>query len=831
MVAASSLRRAALAAVCLLLAACGGGSSGNPHCNSASECQSGQNCLDNECVTAGQCPSTRLSCTSSLQCPSGQSCTDSCCGAVSGCISDTDCSGTTPHCDTATHACKACSGNGQCSGGKLCVADGSCATGCAVNTDCKDATKPFCHNNGTVSVCSECNVNSDCHDASKPACISGSCGGCSGNNDCPSATPACDTGTHVCVACLDAGNNNGVNASCTGAAKACHNKTCVTCDPNSNGVDTKNGACTNAALPVCVGSTSFSCVACDPAANAGSPPTNAACGGALFCANDNTCVECSDTVACTGGKACGSDHHCHTPALASACVPSGSACPATTTAFFGTSVSVVAKLDINAVTATTVSFALSGGAASFASGSAVSTTTATVPVGSATSAAVTVYLDPSNTSADVIVTASLAGSSNQVATIHVTNVAAALSDFGPAGTNVQEGKSATLTATLTGSPSTDATVTFTNDDAGIATLSASSVVIHSGGETTGTVTLNAVANASGTVHLHASYSGVTKDLNVTVFKVAVTALAASPTTVSVNGTSTVTVTVGTAPPAAATVAITGTGGAGSFPATATIAASATTGTFTFTAGASAGSETLTATGADASSQQATITVSATTASGCTGNAQPLVLSAIFGDGGFTGTPTSPWKSDYIEIHNRDIIAHSLNGLSVQYAAYNKASGAASGKINLNNVSLAAGGYYLIAACTGAPDCGSTATGGTNSIPTPDQSATGTGAINLSFSHGKVFLVNSVNAITLDATGAPDTASAPLVLDGVGYGTDATWGEGGTHAPVGSEKPDYRKNSGCDDSNSNGVDWDNTTPPNPRNTSTEAATCSVCGGTL
>jgi hypothetical protein len=163
---------------------------------------------------------------------------------------------------------------------------------------------------------------------------------------------------------------------------------------------------------------------------------------------------------------------------------------------------------------------------------------------------------------------------------------------------------------------------------------------------------------------------------------------------------------------------------------------------------------------------------------------PLVISMIFGDGGFAGPPAVAYSSDFVEIHNRSTAPQNLNGLSVQYAPAGSTANP-SGIVTLSNVALAPGGYYLLAMCTGAPNCGATDTAGASIQP--DQTASGTG-VNMSFSNGKVFLVNGTTAIPLDATGAPTSAAAPSVLDAVGYGTTGNPAAEPVASPYSSEGP-------------------------------------------
>lgn len=580
------MRRAAIVAI-LMSCACGGGGGGG----------------------GGSCKPNVLSCTNDNECGSHQACVNNCCAAVSGCFANSECTDpAAPHCDLSTHACRACASNNECSGGKLCLPDGTCAAGCAHSTDCTDPAKPVCHSSGGLSYCAECNGNSDCKDPARPSCTAaGTCGGCGSSADCSAPTPACDTSTHLCVACLDSDNAGGVNTKCAPSTPACEGNACVVCNPALNSAtDTTNGACT---APTAVCAANSTCVACIVSANDATSGANPACPhDTPVCNSDQTCVQCTASPQCGASQFCGNDHQCHSLAVSSVCVGSTATCPSSVTVANGTaSVDVAARLGANASAATTVTFTITSGSASFASGSALTTTTADVAAGSNTSPAVTVYLSGSDTN-DVVIQAALGGV-GQSGTIHISAGAAQLATFTSDKAAIQEGKSATLTVALDFSPATDASITFDAPDAAVASLSAPSVTIASGGATSATVTLTAVAGASGTANVTAHYGAGTKDLNggsgVTVFAVHVTSLSASPTSVAPGGTSTVTLHVDAAPPADAEVAITGTGG--TFPAKVTVPAGQDHVDFTFTAPNTAGDVTVTATSAG-THQDATITV-------------------------------------------------------------------------------------------------------------------------------------------------------------------------------------------------------------------------------
>jgi hypothetical protein len=129
-----------------------------------------------------------ISCASDANCPSGQLCNTST-GLCVACLTNANCSGSTPICNLTTHVCEACPS------GQVFVS-GSCVTGTCGNGGvvCSGAT-PYC--NSTNSTCVACITNSNCTDTSKAICKNNSCVGCSADSDCTSPAK-CDLVSGVC---------------------------------------------------------------------------------------------------------------------------------------------------------------------------------------------------------------------------------------------------------------------------------------------------------------------------------------------------------------------------------------------------------------------------------------------------------------------------------------------------------------------------------------------------------------------------------------------------------------------------------------------------------
>ena len=560
------MRRAAFAAaVCglALLAACGGGAAQNPHCASNTDCAAGRLCKASECVAPNQCPSTQASCFGSSACGAGSSCQGGCCAPLpaGSCGASADCKDLAlPHCDSG--ACRACATNAECSNGTLCTPTGACLSGCAQDSNCPSGQKCFTSANGNW--CGQCAHSSDCADPNKPLCNGGFCTGCSSNAECSGATPACNLATHTCAVCVQAQNEAGLNAACTDASKpACSAGACVACAPSSNDGAGKNAACA-----------------------AGTP----------YCTPGNACAGCLDSTQCKSGDYCASDKTCRSPALTGACLGGGSACATSTTALTGSVVDLSARLDVPALAATSVTFTITAGVASFSgAGAPLTTTTATIAAGATATAGVQVHLDASSTS-DVVVQAALGGAT-RTATIHLTTVPPALASFSSSQALLEVDQQATLTVTLTAAPASPVHVTLTNDSGGVATLGVTDLVIS--GATSAATTLTPVAGHEGTVTLHASYNGVIKDLGpIRVVNRVIAALSPAAGAVGDGRTLQLTVTLDAAPLAGVPVTVTlaGLGGLGTVNGggNLTISNPSTTGAFNFVAGSALGVETISA---------------------------------------------------------------------------------------------------------------------------------------------------------------------------------------------------------------------------------------------
>ncbi len=178
----------------------------------------------------------------------------------------------------------------------------------------------------------------------------------------------------------------------------------------------------------------------------------------------------------------------------------------------------------------------------------------------------------------------------------------------------------------------------------------------------------------------------------------------------------------------------------------------------------------------------------------------LVISQIYGGGGNSG---STYRNDYIELFNAGTTTVSLAGFAVQY---NSATGTGAWQTTPLTGSIAPGRYYLVQEAVGA--------GGTTALPTPEA----IGVIPLSATAGKVALTSTTTALA----GATPTSTA--IVDLVGFGT-ANFYEGSAPASgLSNTLADFRNGAGCEDTDSNSVDF-TAAAPAPRNGTTAAVTCS------
>jgi hypothetical protein len=252
---------------------CDGATSTCRGCIAASECADANACTTDTC-TAGVCSNPAVAAGMMGSCAAGLVCSGAPTNLCVQCVTNAQCSGATPVCNTGT---------------------GMCMAGCLADADCNDGNE--CTSDRCVStMCMRTTI------AAGTACAGGVCNGTS---------PA------MCVPCVDDAMGTGTDSGCSMGAPLClssgGSSRCQPCsDTTMGGLDL---GCT-AAAPACLSSGGASaCVPCEDSASGGMRD-NGCTAGAPICATSGTgtrsCVECTDDTHCAMGTICGP---------ASTCVP------------------------------------------------------------------------------------------------------------------------------------------------------------------------------------------------------------------------------------------------------------------------------------------------------------------------------------------------------------------------------------------------------------------------------------------------------------------------------------------------------------------------------
>jgi hypothetical protein len=193
----------------------------------------------------------------------------------------------------------------------------------------------------------------------------------------------------------------------------------------------------------------------------------------------------------------------------------------------------------------------------------------------------------------------------------------------------------------------------------------------------------------------------------------------------------------------------------------------------------------------------------------------VVISQVYGGG---GGATGTYLHDYVELHNSSSTAQSINGMSLQYGSSTGLFGSAATNIfALPNVSIPAGGYYLV-------QLSAAGTAGAALPVTPDAITTN---LTMSGTSGKVVLANQVTALGCGSTAVPCVLPSASIVDLVAWGA-ANNAEGGVSVNNGvaitSTQGAVRKNNGCTDTDNNNADFDVVTAPVPRNSASPVVIC-------
>lgn len=189
------------------------------------------------------------------------------------------------------------------------------------------------------------------------------------------------------------------------------------------------------------------------------------------------------------------------------------------------------------------------------------------------------------------------------------------------------------------------------------------------------------------------------------------------------------------------------------------------------------------------------------------NAQ-VVISQVYGGGGNNG---AVYSHDFVELFNNTAQPVTLTGHSLQYAA-TAGNFSAGNTQTLPNITIPAGGYYLIQQAVGTNTS-------LPALPTPDliPTAANNGTIlALGGTNGKIALVNGVTPIT----GSTDAT----VIDFVGFGTANDHEGTGATPALSNGTAALRNSDGCTDTDDNAADF-TVAAPAPRNSQTAVNICS------
>jgi 2',3'-cyclic-nucleotide 2'-phosphodiesterase (5'-nucleotidase family)/predicted extracellular nuclease len=214
----------------------------------------------------------------------------------------------------------------------------------------------------------------------------------------------------------------------------------------------------------------------------------------------------------------------------------------------------------------------------------------------------------------------------------------------------------------------------------------------------------------------------------------------------------------------------------------------------------AGSFSVTATVTDAASATAQTTFTMTVVP-TPPTANHVVISEVWGDGGFTG---APFKNSFVELYNPTNDAISLAGSALAYLpSSNNGTIGTTQRVNLAG-SIPAKGYYLISGYSN----GSAG----EALPASDATTT----INWHYQNGTIALLDTQSAFSIPGG---DLAGVEHVTDAVGYGGNTAY------VPVAYEGAPTGTNTGLAvsavrspveaDSNNNSVDF-TTDSPTPTN---------------
>lgn len=220
----------------------------NPATGTCVQCNGNGDCHDPSKPVCDPASHVCVGCLGNTDCPNNGICQMNRCVQ---CLSDAQCGGTTPRCNTATNTCVAClpGATDNCPTGQYCRPDFRCEQGCKTGTDCPSGV---CLPNHS---CQACTADTQC--AAGNICQNGTCvGACSATNPCGANQTCCggrcenlQVDANNCGVCGRACGNN--QACCAGGCKSTTTLTdCGACGVSCNVDQFCDGAtCRNKVFP------------------------------------------------------------------------------------------------------------------------------------------------------------------------------------------------------------------------------------------------------------------------------------------------------------------------------------------------------------------------------------------------------------------------------------------------------------------------------------------------------------------------------------------------------------------------------------------------------
>jgi hypothetical protein len=253
---------------------------GGPDCASLAEVCDPDNRVCVQCLSDTDCSSSTPACTADIH--QGNSCVE--------CVLPSQCPDSNPGCNASYEHCGYCYTDVDCpSHFPLCSLSNTCVTSCVLSDGGTSCSTGGCDTNS--GLCVQCVQDSNCLQAAQPYCATDVDGGeycveCTQPSQCPGTAPGCNSYYHNCGWCFS-------DSDCPTTAPFCNgNESCVL--PCDGGGQCPTGAC-NTDAGFCV-----ECVQDSDCQQAGFPYCAADVGAGNFCGQCVASSDCGDAGPCNG---------------------------------------------------------------------------------------------------------------------------------------------------------------------------------------------------------------------------------------------------------------------------------------------------------------------------------------------------------------------------------------------------------------------------------------------------------------------------------------------------------------------------------------------------